>query len=344
MEISQKPNFPKVFYCELCNIKTINKKDYSNHLNTKKHIKLYNAIIKTFNCLCGNEYKNYSRLWRHKKNCNGIKKEICNIVEEENEVIIKTFNCLCGNEYKNYSGLWRHKKICNGVEKEICDTVEIIEEKCDETLLKMVLKLLNDNKEIMQDNKEMKKQINDLCKNGISSVGNNNTITTTNNTNQTFNLQLFLNEKCKDAMNIGEFVDSFDIQLDDLEHVGRVGYIDGISRLITNRLKDIDVYKRPFHCSDLKRETMYVKDQDKWEKEEQNNPKLRKAIRAVSQKNMVKVVDWRDANPACRSSLSPLNDQFIKIVRQANGGIGEIADSEDKIMHRIAKEVGIDKK
>ena len=161
--------------------------------------------------------------------------------------------------------------------------------------------------------------------------------------NKTFNLQLFLNEQCKDAMNIGEFVDSFDIQLDELENVGNVGYVDGISRIITNRLKAIDIYKRPFHCSDLKRETIYVKDQNKWEKEEKSNPKLRKAIRAVTQKNMVKVGAWRDANPDCRSNKSHLNDQFIKIVRQASGGIAEITDSEDKIMRRLAKEVEIDK-
>jgi hypothetical protein len=302
---------PIVFNCELCSMNTLNKKDYSRHLQTIKHLKMYNTY----------------------------------------EEIIKKHICPCGIEYKTYNGLWRHKKICNGITKETCN-IEIkveekqIEEKCDETLLKMVIKLLNDNKEIMQDNKEiiqdnkeMKKQINELCKNGITSIGNNNTISN----NQTFNLQVFLNEQCKDAMNIGEFVDSFVIQLDELEHVGSVGYVDGISRIIMNRLKDMDVYKRPFHCSDLKRETMYVKDQNKWEKEEKSNPKLRKAIKAVSQKNMVKVGAWRDANPECRSNKSHLNDQFIKIIRQASGGVAEIEDSEDKIMRRLAKEVGIDK-
>ena len=263
----------------------------------------------------------------------GLKKVKKNIVE----LIIKDgkkFICpTCNKTYKFCSGLWKHRKTCNEVSTE--NVIINAEQPANKAILLLV-------KELMQDNKEMKKQISDLCKTGITSIGNNNTINTTNN-NQTFNLQVFLNDQCKDAMNIGEFVDSVVIQLDDLEHVGRVGYIDGISRLITNRLKDLEVSKRPFHCSDLKRETMYVKDQNKWEKEEKSNPKLRKAIKAVTQKNMVKVVNWRDANPECRYSSSPLNDQFIKIVRQANGGIGEIADSEDKIMHRIAKEVGIDK-
>ena len=313
-EIIQK-NIP-VFYCKYCDYTCIKESVYTKHTNTRKHQHNQNDCIyntRDTSCKCGKKYKYRQGLWTHKQNC----------------------------EHKNTTAIETTEK--NDIEIKVFE--KQIEEKCDETLLNMVIKLLNDNKEIMQDNKEMKKQINELCKNGITngvtSIGNNNTINTT--TNNTFNLQVFLNEQCKDAMNIGEFVDSFVIQLDELEHVGSVGYVDGISRIIANRLKDIDVYKRPFHCSDLKRETMYVKDQNKWEKEEKSNPKLRKAIKAVSQKNMVKVGAWRDANPECRSNKSHLNDQFIKIIRQASGGVAEIADSEDKIMRRLAKEVGIDK-
>ena len=306
MNAKNSPNLAKKFVCEKCPYMCSKESDYIKHTLTRRHQK--NAI----------ELPIYRQ---------------------------PGFNCECGKTYIFRQGLSAHRKKCNYVNDKEIETNKEKNSSVIDFLIKENADFKNIIIEFMKTNKEMieicKNNSTNISNNGITSIGNNNVITTTNNT---FNLQLFLNEQCKDAMNIGEFVDSFDIQLDELEDVGRVGYIDGLSRIITNRLKDLDVYKRPFHCSDLKRETMYVKDQNKWEKEEKSNPKLRKAIRAVSQKNMVKVVDWRDANPACRSSLSPLNDQFIKIVRQANGGIGEIADSEDKIMHRIAKEVGIDKK
>ena len=310
-------NAPHVFYCKGCDYTCRKESVYIKHTMTRKHQSnptdyIYNPNDTT--CKCGKIYKHRQGLWTHKQKC-----------EYSNDKEIET------NKEKNIIDL-----LVKGQELLITENIKMKKE--NEDFKNIIIEFMKTNKDVIE---VCKNNSTNISNNGPTSIGNNNTITTTNNT---FNLQLFLNEKCKDAMNIGEFVDSFDIQLDELEDVGRVGYIDGLSRIITNRLKDLDVYKRPFHCSDLKRETMYVKDQNKWEKEEKSNPKLRKAIRAVSQKNMVKVVDWRDANPACRSSLSPLNDQFIKIVRQANGGIGEIADSEDKIMHRIAKEVGIDKK
>jgi hypothetical protein len=309
MDFPQEANSrgPIIFSCNKCNIRTTSKKDYAIHLMTTKH----------------------TGIKKDKKE----KKDTVTLTIKE----CKQFICpVCKKTYKFYSGLWKHRKTCIEAVNE--NVIINVEPKIPEADNKAILILV---KELMQDNKEMKKQISDLCKTGITSIGNNNTINTT--TNNTFNLQVFLNEQCKDAMNIGEFVDSFVIQLDELEHVGSVGYVDGISRIIASRLKDMDVYKRPFHCSDLKREIMYVKDQNKWEKEEKSNPKIRKAIKAVSHKNMVKVGDWRDRYPECRSNKSHLNDQFVKIIRQASGGVAEIADSEDKIMRRLAKEVGIDK-
>jgi hypothetical protein len=245
----------------------------------------------------------------------------------------------CCRVYKYNSGLWNHAKTCSVDTNEPNENIIVNDTPvADKNLIGLIMELMKENKEIIKDNQEFRQKMIEMAAKSTTTNINAHV-----GDNKTFNLQLFLNEQCKDAMNIGEFVDSFDIQLDELENVGNVGYVDGISRIITNRLKAIDIYKRPFHCSDLKRETIYVKDQNKWEKEEKSNPKLRKAIRAVTQKNMVKVGAWRDANPDCRSNKSHLNDQFIKIVRQASGGIAEITDSEDKIMRRLAKEVGIDK-
>ena len=308
MVILFSANSAKIYVCNFCDVKCIRKNDWDRHILTQKHVGNVSGNKKSartiFECeICNKIYNSQKGLWGHRKKCGGINKTSGQITEKNNPVI--DFLMKENAEFKN-----------------------------------IIIEFIKTNKEFIEVCKNNSTNTIINSNNGVATIGNNNVINTTNNT---FNLQVFLNEQCKDAMNIGEFVDSFDIQLDELENVGNVGYVDGISRIITNRLKAMDVYKRPFHCSDLKRETMYVKDQNKWEKEEKSNPKLRKAIRAVTQKNMVKVGAWRDANPDCRSNKSHLNDQFIKIVRQASGGIAEITDSEDKIMRRLAKEVGIDK-
>jgi hypothetical protein len=144
-------------------------------------------------------------------------------------------------------------------------------------------------------------------------------------------------------MNMSEFADSFDLQLSDLESVGELGYVAGITKLMLDKLNSMDIYKRPIHCSDAKREILYVKDENKWEKELRSNPKLRHAIKTVSFKNMKVAVLWSDTYPDSKSSESSLNDVYMKIIKQSTGGDGEICDSENKIIKRIAKEIFIDK-
>ena len=145
-------------------------------------------------------------------------------------------------------------------------------------------------------------------------------------------------------MNISEFANSFDLQLSDLESVGELGYVDGITKIMLDKLNAMDIYKRPIHCSDVKREILYVKDEDKWEKELRSNPKLRQAIKTVSFKNMKVAILWSDTYPESKSSESRLNDVYMKLIIQSTGGSGEIGDSENKIIKRIAKEIFIDKK
>ena len=161
--------------------------------------------------------------------------------------------------------------------------------------------------------------------------------------NKTFNLQFFLNEQCKDAMNINEFVSSFDLQISDLESVGELGYVDGITKIVLDKLNSMDVYKRPMHCSDAKRETIYIKDANLWAKELPGNPKLRQAIKHISFNNMKLVYNWSNAYPESMDNQSRLNDTYIKLVLQSSGGSGPILDSENKIMRRIAKEIVIGK-
>jgi hypothetical protein len=165
----------------------------------------------------------------------------------------------------------------------------------------------------------------------------------TNNTNNTFNMQVFLNEECKDAMNISDFVNSVNIQLEDLENVGRLGYATGMSNIIVKELKLLDVYKRPIHCSDIKREIFYVKDNDVWEKETPENNKMKKAIKGISQKNMIKLNDWRDIHPDCLDSSSSYNDIYLNLMVESCGGRGDFSVGENKILKNIAKEVIIKK-
>jgi len=156
-------------------------------------------------------------------------------------------------------------------------------------------------------------------------------------------MQVFLNEKCKDAMNIMEFVDSFTMQLSDLEDVGKLGYVEGISNIIIKKLNEMDVYKRPVHCSDTKRETLFVKDNNIWEKEGSGRDTLRRAIKYISKKNSDLLPAWSEENPASQNIYSKRNDDYIKIVLQAMGGRGDIEINENKIIKKISKSVMIDK-
>ena len=239
------------------------------------------------------------------------------------------YECVCGKEYNHRQGLYKHKKTCATENIIIQQTPAPMEEV--KTLASMVV-------ELMKSNSELQKQMMDMCKNN-----NTNTNININSHNKTFNLQLFLNEQCKDAMNINDFVSSFDLQLADLESVGELGYVEGISKIIVDKLNAMDIYKRPMHCSDAKRETIYIKDEDIWTKEGPGNPKLRKAIKYISFNNMKLVYNWSNAYPESKDNKSQLNDTYIKLVLQSTGGSGPILESENKIMRRIAREIMIGK-
>jgi hypothetical protein len=185
----------------------------------------------------------------------------------------------------------------------------------------------------------MQETIQEVCKNGI-----NNNIGNINSHNKTFNLQVFLNEQCKDAMNIMEFVDSIKLDLNDAEMVGKLGYINGISNIIIKHLKALDVHMRPVHCTDLKRETLYVKFQDVWEKEGDDNKLIRKAIKHISSKNHNAAETFKELHPDCMEYNSKHGDHFLKLRIEALGGSGNDSyEGHSKIIKNIAKAVTIDK-
>lgn len=237
------------------------------------------------------------------------------------------YQCECGKIYKYVTGYYRHKKNC--IDKP---TVSPIEQPSSTILDKdLIMMLVKQNTELM----EMLKNSN-----------NNQIINNTNcmNNNKTFNLQFFLNETCKDAMNIMDFVDSIKLQLTDLEKMGELGYVEGISSIITTNLKALDVSLRPVHCTDKKRETIYIKDENQWAKEDDNKTKLRKAIKKVANNNIRLLPEYRQKNPKYSDSSSRVSDKYDKMVIQVMGGLGNNdLEKEDKIIHNISKTVVIDK-
>ena len=310
------PKFCFNFYCEKCDYGTCKKSSYTDHLDSAKHKK---SMIS-----------------------NEILPEICS-----------KFTCQkCSKKYKDNSGLWRHKKKCL-IEEEKEEPEEEPEEPINSSEIsqELILNVLQQNKELQQllieqnkQNYELQNKVIEICKNTsitTNSHNNTNTNTTTNSHNKTFNLQFFLNETCKNAMNITDFVDSIKLQLSDLESVGKIGYVEGLSKIIIKNLNALDVTERPVHCSDSKRDTMYVKDEDKWEKEDENNQKVLQAIEDIANKNSKQVKEWKKKNPECASSKSHKADVYSHIMIQAVCSNNEA--NNNKILKKISKEVTIDK-
>jgi hypothetical protein len=262
-----------------------------------------------------------------------------------------TFLCdNCNKEYNDRTGLWRHKKTCiiNKYDDDYNDN-DIDNSETNNNFsstnfdTSIVLELVKKNQEFQKEMfLDLQKQMFDFMK---DKIGDNNSTNIINSHNKTFNLQVFLNETCKDAMNITDFVESVKLQVSDLENVGKIGYIEGISNIIIKNLKALDVEKRPVHCTDKKREVMYVKDENIWEKEDENNKKLRKAIRMIAHKNICMLKEFREKYPDCEEYDSNKNSQYNKIVYEAMGGKGDNDYEKDtKIIKKIANVVGIDKK
>jgi len=243
----------------------------------------------------------------------------------------KTYVCDCGKTYKHSSTLYAHKKKCSQTSNTNNDFVFDKE---------FVMSILKQNAELQSQMMEQQNQMMEVIKNGT----HNTTNTNTNSHNKTFNLQFFLNETCKDAMNITDFVSSIQLQLSDLENMGDVGYINGMSNIIIKNLKNLDVHERPLHCTDIKREVLYVKDEDKWDKETDGNPKIRNAIKHIAKKNTKQIFDFKNKYPDCNKSHSKYSDKYNKLIIEAMGGKGDDdQEKENKIIKKVAKEVIVDK-
>jgi hypothetical protein len=362
---------PPKYICEICNYFTLYSKDYNRHILTKKHKGNITANLSNKIATEKSAHKHYC------KKCNyytsdvkdynkhiQTKKHICNNIS-------KNYICEnCNKIYINRSGLWRHKKICvsetkTKAEDEEETKIKIKEEATikEETTIKeenecldigeikllshMFLQLVKQNTEFKELLVEQNKQTQNLQFQFIELAKEktmNNCHNITNNNNQ-FNLNLFLNETCKNAMNISEFVEQIPIKLSDLEDTARLGYVEGISRIFIRSLKELEVNERPIHCSDAKRETLYIKEGDVWEKDDSNKSKLTNAIRKVGTKNIRMITEWKKKYPDCEDYYSNKNDLYLSIVNNAmcGGTEEETLSNYNKIRKNIIKQVIIPK-
>jgi len=298
------PNSAFKYYCICCDYGTCKKSSFDDHILSAKH----------------------------KMETKGKQMET-----QGNAILPKIFYCEnCEKKFKNRSGLWKHNKIC----KNKNDINIKNEGPTDKELMMMVVQ---QNAMLIKENQEFKNLILEIVKKDTT-INNNNNNNNTNSHNKTFNLNMFLNETCKDAMNIMDFVDSIKIQLSELENVGKIGFVEGISNIIIKNLNSLDESKRPVHCTDTKREVIYVKDEDKWEKENEEKYKIRKAIKHVAHKNSKMLSEFRNKYPDCLKSTSKMSDKYNKLVFEAMGGKGDNdLEKEDKIIKNIAKEFTIEK-
>ena len=295
----------KNFFCNICNYNTIRKSSYDKHLLTAKH------------------------KWKQ------METKSCEYLEK----VAKKYSCdKCQKTFSNHSGLWKHNKNYICTNNTVKSQYNIEQQTYINNNMNITPELVL---ELIKNNNELTNTINNLVKNGIT----NNTNNITNNShNNTFNLQIFLNETCKDAMNIMDFVDSIKLQLSDLERIGEIGYTQGISDIITTNLQALDVTQRPVHCTDKKREIIYVKDENQWIKEENSKPKIRKMIKHIENKNIQVLPQFREKYPNYADPHSHDSDKYNKTIIEAMGGIGDNETKENKIIRNISKVITVREK
>lgn len=299
------------YICEKCDFKCCRSYDWNRHISTRKHKE--KTVGRQFSA-------------------------------EKSATIFKKYVCECGKEYSCRQGLWKHRKICDLFDEDNDDTED--EDEYDIKKLsseELFMTILKDNQEFKQMLIDQNNKIMELASAKNTTVITNSNNNTTNNNN--FNLQMFLNVQCKDALNITEFVESLQPKIEDLEATGRLGYVEGISKIFLNGLQGLDINKRPIHCSDQKRETIYIKDNNVWEKEGENREKLKLAIKIVASKNIKQISNWQKENPDCFDSSSKKNDQYLRIVSNSMNGLTpeETQKNYNKIISKLAKEVVIQK-
>jgi hypothetical protein len=258
----------------------------------------------------------------------------------------KEYKCDCGKKYNHASSLWNHRQKCIKIFTPTEEPAPKQPQDDDKMQMNIILELVKQNQEFKQLLIEQNNTILEVAKNSQVNNTINQTNSNNNSHNKTFNLQFFLNETCKDAMNMKDFIKSLELSLPELEKMGEIGFAEGMSRVFINRLNSLDITKRPIHCSDVKREIIHIKDDNKWEMDNANLDRLRKIIKQLTIKNILRVDDWKKANQGCTEYNSRKNAQYLKINMEAIGPVDDAEVKRDfgKIFRRIAESTAIDKK
>jgi len=311
-------DFSPKYVCDTCHIKCSRESEWKRHIVTRKHLAKVDG-----------------------KNGNTL--ELKNFTTPKLEHICAK----CTKIYQTSSGLWKHSRTCNEEKEIVSEPVASHDAANNEIILALIKEnsdfktlLMEMMKSVVQSNASIQNQILEVCKSNqqqsLTNIINNNN----NNKTTTFNMQFFLNETCKDAMNLKDFVDSIQLTLADFQMVGEKGIIDGLSNILIKSLRATELNMRPIHCSDAKREVMYVKDNDKWEKDGPKNDKLRHVVKNVEHKNIRLLVDYCKEHPDFMDPESPGNDEYLRMSSVATSGTD---DHLDKIITKLAKEVVVDK-
>ena len=296
------------FHCDKCNFSCSKKSDFDRHESTRKHQIRTNT----------NKYeqKNAKKTLIHNK----------------------SYSCQCGKFFKHASSLWNHKKKCRIIPADDINTIPPENPFMNQSQPDFVTTMM----QLIKQNQEFKEIIIELSKKDTTINNNNNN--TTNNNHQKFNLNFFLNNTCKDAMNMSDFIDNMDINFEDIENIGKNGYVTGMTDMIMSRIKSLDVTKRPMHCTDLKRETMYIKDNNEWEKDTPDNKKLHKMMSIISKRNYSTIPLWRDEHPECQNMQHPQCDFSVDMLRNVLGDVGEgQIKLDNKVIKNISKHIIVDK-
>jgi hypothetical protein len=305
------------FYCKKCDFTTSRQSNWTKHLSTRKH----------------------------KMEANGSKKNAKYVCE------------ICSKEYISRGSYWKHQKKCfenSDIEqsnREI-DTVAPIKPDVILELLKqnqefkeLLIEQQHENQKQQEENQKLQTRIleteNKLLEAVKEGTTINNNCTTNNNK---FNLNFFLNEQCKNAMNISEFIDTMVLSVQDLKNTGKLGYIDGITKIFTEKLRELDTYNRPMHCTDLKRETLYIKNNDEWSKDTEDKHKIKTAIECIANKNLNNLDNWKEENPNHVVMDSKEDKEFVEIMTNSLGGMGSDREkNKQKIIKNVLKEVIVEK-
>ena len=334
------------FTCLKCEFECIRKCDWNEHISTRKHLnrialdkKIPAETVPKFSCINCRYSCSHTSAWTKHLTTRKHKNRSEPIYEEETNFACKKCNTVCNAR----SSLWYHEQRC------IKPNNPLINAFAETTALMDIIK---QNQEIVKQNQEFKTLLLDQQSNLTPTVINN--ITNHNNTNNSqtnnsnhFNLQVFLNEHCKDAMNLNDFIASIKVDMDDIEYLGEVGYVDGMSTVIVRHINDTEVHKRPMHCTDLKREVIYVKNDNKWTKEGASHENMQKIVNNTYHKNKRAIANWvRDTDPnIARDVTHPLYTKYIRLLSKSLGGYDPQEHNmfSEKIIRSIARGIIIDK-